>query len=47
MKEQIATWEKEHGRAFLVGGQRFTEFIAKQREDHEREKENEKRQRVS
>ena len=47
VKEQIAEWEKKHKKSFLVGGVRFTEFIAKQWLEYQQNKENEKNQRVS
>lgn len=43
----IDAWQKQTGRQFLVNGITFEEFIRKQRDDYNAEKENEKHQRVS
>ena len=47
MKEQIGAWEARHQRQFLVDGVRFVDYIQNQWESYQRNKENEKDQRVS
>ena len=46
VKDQIESWEKSTGREFLVSGQRFVDFIQKQWDDFNLQKEQEKIQRV-
>ena len=43
----VQAWEEEQERPFLLNGVRFVEFIANQKLDCERKKEEEKMQRVS
>ncbi|XP_054588957.1 protein regulator of cytokinesis 1 isoform X2 [Nothobranchius furzeri] len=45
LKAQIEAWEEEHGKEFLVGGQRFLEYVHQQWEKHHEEKEKEKLER--
>ena len=47
VKEQIRAWEARHQRQFLVDGVRFVDYIQNQWESYQRNKENEKDQRVS
>lgn len=46
LKTQIDGWEEEHGKEFLVNGQKFLEYVQQQWEQHHAEKENEKLERV-
>ena len=46
IKESIEAWEATNGREFLVGGQRFMDFVQKQWDEYKIMKENEKEQRV-
>ncbi|XP_071752769.1 protein regulator of cytokinesis 1-like isoform X1 [Centroberyx gerrardi] len=45
LKAQIDLWEQEHGREFLVNGQKFIEHVQKQWDLHHTEKEKEKMER--
>ncbi|XP_066557649.1 protein regulator of cytokinesis 1b isoform X2 [Amia ocellicauda] len=45
LKQQIDLWEQEQGREFLVGGQKFMQFVEEQWELHRLEKEKEKQER--
>uniref|UniRef100_A0A8C4RGM9 Zgc:86764 n=1 Tax=Erpetoichthys calabaricus TaxID=27687 RepID=A0A8C4RGM9_ERPCA len=47
IKSFIDTWEAEQGTVFLVRGQRFMDYVAKQWEDYKLQKEKEKNERVS
>ncbi len=46
LKAQIDVWEQEHGKEFLVNGQKFLEYVQQQWEHHHTEKEKEKLERV-
>ena len=46
LKAQIDAWEQEHGKEFLVNGQKFLEYVQQQWEQHHAEKEKEKLERV-
>ncbi|XP_049930292.1 protein regulator of cytokinesis 1-like isoform X2 [Epinephelus moara] len=45
LKAQIDVWEQEHGKEFLVNGQKFLEYVQQQWEHHHAEKEKEKLER--
>uniref|UniRef100_A0A8C3A712 Protein regulator of cytokinesis 1a n=1 Tax=Cyclopterus lumpus TaxID=8103 RepID=A0A8C3A712_CYCLU len=45
LKAQIDGWEEEHGKEFLVNGQKFLEYVRQQWDHHHAEKENEKLER--
>ncbi|XP_041853863.1 protein regulator of cytokinesis 1-like isoform X2 [Melanotaenia boesemani] len=45
LKVQIDAWEQEHGKEFLVNGQKFLEYVQQQWEQHHEEKEREKLER--
>ncbi|XP_042352314.1 protein regulator of cytokinesis 1-like [Plectropomus leopardus] len=45
LKAQIDLWEQEHGREFLVNGQKFLEYVQQQWDHHHAEKEKEKMER--
>ncbi|XP_077451199.1 protein regulator of cytokinesis 1b isoform X2 [Stigmatopora argus] len=45
LKGQIDAWESEQGRAFLVNGQKFLQYVAEQWQIHQSEKEREKLER--
>uniref|UniRef100_A0A673C9H7 Protein regulator of cytokinesis 1-like n=1 Tax=Sphaeramia orbicularis TaxID=375764 RepID=A0A673C9H7_9TELE len=45
LKAQIDLWEQEQGKEFLVGGQKFMEYVQKQWDEHQSEKEKEKLER--
>lgn len=47
LKAQIDVWEQEHGKEFLVNGQKFLDYVQQQWEHHHIEKEKEKTERVS
>ena len=47
VSNQIAEWEIQMGRQFLVHGQRYQDYIRKQWADYQVEKEQQKQQRVS
>lgn len=44
--DEIMTWEKEHGRTFLVNGMPFIKYIEKTWKDFEDSKQREKEERV-
>uniref|UniRef100_A0A3Q2DRL1 Protein regulator of cytokinesis 1 n=1 Tax=Cyprinodon variegatus TaxID=28743 RepID=A0A3Q2DRL1_CYPVA len=46
LKTQIDGWEQEHGRDFLVNGQKFLTFVQQQWQEHNEEKDREKLERV-
>lgn len=46
LKAQIDAWEQEHGKDFLVNGQKFLEYVQQQWDQHHNEKEKEKLERV-
>lgn len=46
LKAQIDVWEQEHGKEFLVNGQKFLEYVQQQWDHHHTEKEKEKLERV-
>ena len=46
MSEEIAVWERQHGRRFLVDGVPFVDFVKRQWLDHHDHREKEKEQRV-
>lgn len=46
LKGQIDVWEQEHGKEFLVNGQKFLEYVQQQWDHHHTEKEKEKLERV-
>ena len=46
MSEEIAAWEQQHGRRFLVDGVPFVDFVKRQWLDHQDHREKEKEQRV-
>lgn len=46
LKAQIDAWEQEHGKEFLVNGQKFLEYVQQQWDQHHTEKEKEKLERV-
>lgn len=46
LKAQIDAWEQEHGKDFLVNGQKFLEYVQQQWDEHHNEKEKEKLERV-
>lgn len=43
---QIDVWEQEHGKEFLVNGQKFLDYVQQQWDHHHSEKEKEKLERV-
>uniref|UniRef100_A0A3Q1ICY5 Protein regulator of cytokinesis 1a n=1 Tax=Anabas testudineus TaxID=64144 RepID=A0A3Q1ICY5_ANATE len=45
LKAQIDVWEQEHGKEFLVNGQKFLEYVQQQWDHHHTEKEKEKLER--
>uniref|UniRef100_A0A3B1J875 Protein regulator of cytokinesis 1b n=1 Tax=Astyanax mexicanus TaxID=7994 RepID=A0A3B1J875_ASTMX len=45
LKLQVEQWEEQQGREFLVGGQKFLQFVGEQWEQHRLEKEREKQER--
>ncbi|XP_068596045.1 protein regulator of cytokinesis 1-like [Brachionichthys hirsutus] len=45
LKAQIDIWEHEHGREFLVNGQKFLDYVQQQWDDHHSEKEEKKMER--
>ncbi|KAM7396850.1 hypothetical protein PAMP_019858 [Pampus punctatissimus] len=45
LKAQIDDWEQEHGKEFLVNGQKFLEYVQQQWDHHHTEKEKEKLER--
>ncbi|TMS05069.1 Protein regulator of cytokinesis 1 [Larimichthys crocea] len=45
LKAQIDVWEQEHGKEFLVNGQKFLDYVQQQWEHHHIEKEKEKTER--
>uniref|UniRef100_A0A3Q0S182 Protein regulator of cytokinesis 1a n=1 Tax=Amphilophus citrinellus TaxID=61819 RepID=A0A3Q0S182_AMPCI len=45
LKAQIDAWEQEHGKDFLVNGQKFLEYVQQQWDQHHNEKEKEKLER--
>lgn len=45
LKAKIDAWEQEHGKAFLVNGQKFLEYVQQQWDQHHAEKEKEKLER--
>ncbi|XP_070763557.1 protein regulator of cytokinesis 1-like isoform X1 [Enoplosus armatus] len=45
LKAQIDVWEQEHGKEFLVNGQKFLEYVKQQWDHHHTEKEKEKLER--
>ncbi|GAA6221475.1 protein regulator of cytokinesis 1-like isoform X2 [Lates japonicus] len=45
LKAQIDAWEQEHGKEFLVNGQKFLEYVQQQWDHHHSEKEKEKLER--
>ncbi|XP_038147226.1 protein regulator of cytokinesis 1-like [Cyprinodon tularosa] len=45
LKTQIDVWEQEHGRDFLVNGQKFLTFVQQQWQEHNEEKDREKLER--
>ncbi|XP_045893215.1 protein regulator of cytokinesis 1-like isoform X2 [Micropterus dolomieu] len=45
LKAQIDVWEEEHGKEFLVNGQKFLEYVQQQWDHHHTEKEREKLER--
>ncbi|KAK2842391.1 hypothetical protein Q5P01_012591 [Channa striata] len=45
LKAQIDAWEQEHGKEFLVNGQKFLEYVQQQWDHHHNEKEKEKLER--
>ncbi|XP_054475855.1 protein regulator of cytokinesis 1-like isoform X2 [Anoplopoma fimbria] len=45
LKAQIDAWEEEHGKEFLVNGQKFLEYVQQQWDHHHAEKEQEKLER--
>lgn len=45
LKAQIDAWEEEHGKEFLVNGQKFLEYVQLQWDTHHSEKESEKLER--
>ncbi|KAK5867251.1 hypothetical protein PBY51_011761 [Eleginops maclovinus] len=45
LKAQIDAWEQEHGKEFLVNGQKFLEYVQQQWDQHQAEKEKEKLER--
>ncbi|TKS73563.1 Protein regulator of cytokinesis 1 [Collichthys lucidus] len=45
LKAQIDVWEQEHGKEFLVNGQKFLDYVQQQWEHHHIEKEKEKMER--
>ncbi|XP_056269272.1 protein regulator of cytokinesis 1b isoform X4 [Pseudoliparis swirei] len=45
LKAQIDAWESEQGAEFLVGGQKFLQYVEEQWEQHRGEKEKEKQER--
>lgn len=47
LKARIDKWEQEQSMAFVVNGQKFTEYITEQWELHRLEKERVKQERVS
>ena len=46
VSEEIAVWERQHGRRFLVDGVPFVDFVKRQWLDHHEHREKEKEQRV-
>lgn len=46
LKAQIDVWEEQHGKEFLVNGQKFLEYVQQQWDHHHTEKEREKLERV-
>ena len=47
VRAQVERWEAEQQRPFLVRGMRFVDYIRDQWDEYQRNKENEKDQRVS
>ncbi|XP_014888414.1 protein regulator of cytokinesis 1-like [Poecilia latipinna] len=45
LKAQIDSWEEEHGKEFLVNGQKFLEYVQQQWKEHHEKKEREKLER--
>ncbi|TDH09614.1 hypothetical protein EPR50_G00087850 [Perca flavescens] len=45
LKAQIDVWEQEHGKEFMVNGQKFLEYVQQQWDHHHTEKEKEKLER--
>nr|XP_043891240.1 protein regulator of cytokinesis 1-like isoform X2 [Solea senegalensis] len=45
LKAQIDEWEQEHGKEFLVNGQKFLDYVQEQWQQHHSEKEKEKMER--
>ncbi|XP_008410251.1 protein regulator of cytokinesis 1-like [Poecilia reticulata] len=45
LKAQIDSWEEEHGKEFLVNGQKFLEYVQQQWKEHHEKKEKEKLER--
>nr|XP_046249251.1 protein regulator of cytokinesis 1-like isoform X2 [Scatophagus argus] len=45
LKAQIDVWEQQHGKEFLVNGQKFLEYVQHQWDNHHTEKEKEKLER--
>ncbi|XP_005728032.1 protein regulator of cytokinesis 1-like isoform X1 [Pundamilia nyererei] len=45
LKAQIDVWEQEHGKDFLVNGQKFLDYVQQQWDQHHNEKEKEKLER--
>lgn len=46
LKAQIDSWEEEHGKEFLVNGQKFLEYVQEQWKEHHEKKEKDKLERV-
>ncbi|XP_027888736.1 protein regulator of cytokinesis 1-like [Xiphophorus couchianus] len=45
LKAQIDSWEEEHGKEFLVNGQKFLEYVQQQWKEHHEKKEKDKLER--